>query len=148
MSDRFIVGVIAGAVGSILQAVYGYTGKSLGYTDRTFCDFGKAFIMFLPYKGLFADFVGLLSHVGNGIFFGIVFAYLILWTSSKYCLLKGAIYGMTLWHLFFGIGTAFKMPMFHQIPPQSAFFTLIGSLIYGLVTAYTLSLLEKKTGLI
>lgn len=148
MNDRLIGGAIAGGLGAFAQILYGYSTKNIGLTDRAFHEFGKAFIMSIPYNGFLADFTGFISHLGNGVIFGILFAYIIYVSSSRYYLIKGAIYGMALWHIFLGLGTAFKMPMFGSIPPSTALATLVGSIIYGLVTAYVLRILDLRTDLV
>lgn len=147
MNDKYISGAAAGVIGASLQVLYGYIVKTLEFSDRGFHDYGKVFIMFSSHQGIFADLIGIISHIGNGMIFGIAFAYLISWTSPRLYLLKGLIYGIMLWHLFLGIGTLFKIPMFHKVPPTTAFATLIGSIIYGVTAAYILKYIETRTRL-
>lgn len=147
LNDRFINGALAGSISAALQVLYGYLVKMTTFSDRGFHDFGQVFIMFTPYQGILADLIGILSHVGNGIIFGVLFAYLLSWTAPRLYLTKGLIYGIILWHLFFMVGTAFKMPLFHQIPPSTAFSILIGSIIYGITAAYILRLIDARTRL-
>lgn len=148
MKDRFIAGSVAGLVGAAIQVIYGYAVKATGIADRSFHDFGKVFIMSSAAKGILSETVGIMSNLTNGIFFGIIFAFIIYLTSSKYYLIKGLIYGTILWHIFLGLGTMYKMPAFGKFSPSSSLATLIGSLIYGIVAAYILKILDNKTSLL
>lgn len=147
MKDRFVAGAVSGFLGAAVQITYGYITCDLGLTDRSFHDFGKVFIMSSPDKGIFSDFVGIISSLSNGVILGIIFAYLIYFTSSKFYLIIGAIYGIAFWHFFLGLGTMFRMPAFGVIPAGESFATLIGSIIYGLITAYMIKILDEKTTL-
>ena len=148
MNDRIVAGAIAGLIGGSIQVVYGYLAKALGLTDRSFVDFGKVFIMSLNINGILADFVGVFSLLSNGAVFGIIMAYIISLTSGKFIIVKGVIYGTVLWHLFLGLGTMFKMPLFGYIPPNSSLTTLIGSLLYGVAVCYVLRVIDAKSTLI
>ncbi len=69
-------------------------------------------------------------------------------TSSNYYLLKGLGFGVVWWMLLVGFGTIFRLPVVSPIPPSPALSTLVGAAIYGLATAYTLGILDKKTKLL
>lgn len=148
MKDRLVAGALAGAVAALVQDAYGLTVKALGITDRIFTDFAAVMIMFKPEKGALGFLVGLIAHVIVGIIFGIVFAYIILKTSSNYFLLKGLCYGLILWFLLLGLGTMWRLPLFTVVPPKPALVIFVGALLYGLVTAYILKLLDQRTNLI
>lgn len=148
MKDRFIAGAGAGFIGAIIQQIYGFIVKSLGFTDYAFHDFGQAFIVSSPSSGFLSDLVGILSQLSNGLIVGIVFAYIISLTSSKYYIIKGLIYGTVLWHLFLGIGTMYKVPALGAVKAGSSLVILIGSMIYGIVTAYFLKIIDTKTNLL
>lgn len=105
-------------------------------------------ITFKPYSGFTAFLVGIISHTIVGTIFGVIFAYIILITSSRYNLIKGLGFGAVLWFLLSGFGTIFRLPLFKNIPPGDAISTFVGALIYGILTAYGLMLLDKRTKLL
>lgn len=148
MKDRFVAGALAGIIGAIVQDIYAITIKSLGIIDRSYIDFASVMIMSESIDGILGFMVGLLAHVGVGVLFGLGFAYIIKKTSSNYLLFKGIIFGLSLWFLLLGYGTTFKLPMFKNLPPLNALTTFVGAVIYGVVTAYTLRLIDKKTSLL
>jgi len=80
--------------------------------------------------------------------FGVLFAYIILLTSHRYYVLKGLGYGAILWFLLMGFGTIFNLAQFQDIPPTPALTTFIGALIYGIVLAYNLKIIDKNTHLL
>ena len=79
---------------------------------------------------------------------GVVFVYLIKKTSSTYLYLKGIGLGITIWFFSLGIGTLYRIPLFTDIPPIPALTTFVGALIWGLVTAFSLIMIEKKTEMV
>ncbi len=148
MKDRLIAGGFAGAVAGLIQNLYGNLVKFLGVSDRAFADFALVMITFKPYSGFAAFLVGIISHTIVGTIFGVIFAYIILITSSRYNLIKGLGFGAVLWFLLSGFGTIFRLPLFKNIPPGDAISTFVGALIYGILTAYGLMLLDKRTKLL
>lgn len=146
MKDRLVAGSLAGACGALIQELYAIILKTLGFSDRTFGDL--AFIL-ISQKG--REEILLIEVIANaaiGLFFGTILAYIFMFTSSRYYLLKGIFYGVVLWLLLSGFGVVFDLPKFKGTPPDVSLIMLIGSIIYGTVTAYTLKLLATKTRLL
>ncbi|KNZ69426.1 hypothetical protein Tfer_1868 [Thermincola ferriacetica] len=148
MKDRLTAGALAGFIGATIQVIFDITMKMLKITDRTFIDFAKVFVMFKPFKGVTADIVGTIGHLGAGALFGVMLAYIIMLTSHRFYLFKGTGFGFVIWITVNGIGTAINLPLFKEIPPLSALATLAGALIWGLVTAYILKLMDTKIRLV
>jgi hypothetical protein len=55
---------------------------------------------------------------------------------------------LVLWLLLTGFGAINYLPMFIYLPPNVALATLIGSLIYSLLTALTLKIIDNKVDLV
>ncbi len=146
--DRLVAGGIAGFIGSLIQNAYGQITKALGITDRAFIDFAEIVLAREVYGGLIGFIVGTLAHAAVGVLMGVIFSFIIKFTSSRYYLLKGAGFGFILWFLLSGFGTIFNLANFAHIPPNTALSTLGGALIFGLVTAFTLGYLDRRTGLL
>ncbi|HEX3043182.1 MAG TPA: hypothetical protein VHY08_00390 [Bacillota bacterium] len=142
--DRLVAGSFTGIIAAIVQAIYGITVKSLGLTDRAFIDFTKMFIMYRNFPGVLADIMGFIGHLGFGAIWGILFAYLIQYTSSRYYYYKAFGYGVFLWLSLAILGTAFDIPLFKEIPPKALLSTLIGALIFAFINAYTLKKIEAN----
>lgn len=147
MNDRFILGGIAGGTSAIIQYLFGMTAKALGLTDRTFGDFAEAMVAHKECEGLFDVIMGFVSHTIVGLLFGIIFAYLLQQISSKGYLIKSIFYGAIIWFILESFGSIFKIPNFTEVPPAAQFFTLLGSIIYGILTAYILKYLQDKSSI-
>ncbi len=145
VKDRLVAGGLAGIIGAALQQAYGLIAKAIGITDRAFIDFAEILVLSKIFTGPLAFIVSSIAHLIVGLLLGVIFAYVIKLTSSNYYLLKGLGYGVVWWMLLMGFGTIFRLPVFSPIPPYAALSTLVGAAIYGLATAYTLGLLDKKT---
>ncbi|PKM81954.1 MAG: hypothetical protein CVU89_06340 [Firmicutes bacterium HGW-Firmicutes-14] len=147
-SDRISSGALAGIIGAVVQDIYGHTAKTFGITDRIFLDFAKIVLFHKPYGGIFGFIAGILSHLTFGMITGVLFVYLIKRTSSRYLYYKGMGMGMTIWFFSLGVATLYNLPLFKDIPPVPALITFVGALIWGLATAFSLKLIEKKTNLV
>jgi len=146
--DRLIGGALAGAVGGIIQNIYGVTVKALGLTDRAFIDFAGVTATFKVHKGILGYLVTSLFHVVFCALLGIIFVYLIKFASSKYYWIKTIGYGLSLWFILLSAGTIFKLPLFKDIPIRATITTLIGALIYAVVLGGVLKYLEHESHLI
>lgn len=147
-NDRSVAGALAGAIGAIAQQVFSLLVKHAGVSNKDFGNFSGIMVMSKIFPGILSHIVQFLGHLAVGMLFGIIFAQIFKYTSSTYWWLKGMIYGFLLWILLTGVGTLFKMPVWRVINPSTAITLLLGSIIYSLVTAYTLRKLDKRTDLI
>ena len=148
--DRFVAGGIAGLVASITCDIIGVIYKSLGWTDRTFNDYATIVLTNEIYsdQGFWGLILSIISHAAVCMIFGVVFAYLIIFTSSNYLYLKGLGYSLVIWLLLNAFGTILKLPLFLNMPLNAAYSTLSTALIYGFMTASTLKLIDKKMHLL
>ncbi|MHB9093804.1 MAG: hypothetical protein ACYC21_03960 [Eubacteriales bacterium] len=144
MKDRLTPGALAGIIGASIQTIYALTVKSLRITDRVFTDFGKVLMMTNPYKGTLAFIVGFAAHLFLGALAGVALSYIIKYTSSRFYLLKGLGAGLVIWTFGLGIATLYKLPLFGTIKPVPSIVILIGSLIYGLITAIALKMITNN----
>lgn len=117
MEDRLVVGGIAGLIGAAIQNIYSFFIKGLNLADYTYSDFATTVLtgkVFGDPLGLVAGFI---TYLSVGVILGIVFAYMIALTSSKYLYLKGLLYGFVLWFLLTGFGTIFRLETFLYMDP-------------------------------
>lgn len=148
MEDRVVAGGLAGLIASIVHEGYAMLMKALNYSDRCYGDLAFNLVTRTSNEGIASLLVGLFSNMAIGMFFGIIFAYVIKYSSSKYLLIKGFSYGWILWMFLSGFGASSGLPRFDSIPPNVSLVTLVGSILYGVVMAYLLGILEKKTKLV
>lgn len=148
--DRFVAGGIAGLVASIICDIVGIVYKSLGWTDRAFNDYATIILTYQTFsdEGFFGLILSMISHSAVCIMFGVIFAYLIKFTSSNYLYLKGLGFSLVIWLLLNSFGTILDLPLFRNMPLKVAYSTLSTALIYGFMTALNLKLLDKRMNLL
>lgn len=147
-NDRFTAGAISGAFGAIAQNVYGSSAKAIGITNISFADFSKAILFNQTLAGISGFIVGILSHLAFGSMLGVLFAYLISKSSSKYYYFKSLGFGIGIWFWSLAIGTMYKINVFDKVSPLPAISIFVGALIYGFITGYTLKIIEKRSDLV
>lgn len=143
-----MAGAIAGCLGAAAQNIYGQTAKALGITDRAFLDFARIVLFHNSYGGVFGFIAGVIAHLTFGMLLGTLFAYVIYKSSNTHLYFKGSAMGAAIWFFSLGVGTLYDLPMFKGIPPIPALSIFVGAIIWGLVTAFSLKILEQKTDLI
>lgn len=143
-NDRLITGALAGLAGAVIRDTYSLTLKATGLTDRSFIDFAQVLVMSRPSTGIIAFLVGLISDLGVAALLGVIFAYLISFTSDKFYIFKGLGYGIIVWISAMILGNAFNFPLFENVSATLALATLIGNVIFGLAAAFALKMLSDK----
>ena len=145
-NDRLVAGGIAGFVASVTCDIVGIFYKSVGWTDRTFNDYATIVLTYQVYstKGILGLIISVISHAAVCMIHGVVFAYLIKFTSSNYLYIKGLAYSLTIWLLLNTFGTLLNLPLFRKMPLNVAYATLSTALIYGLMVSLTLKVINKK----
>lgn len=148
--DRFVAGGIAGFVASVTCDLVGITYKSLGWTDRAFNDYATIVLTNQVYsnRGFLGLILSIISHGAVCMMLGVVFAYLLKFTSSNYLYLKGLGYSLAIWLLLNTFGTLLELPLFINMPLNVAYSTLSTALIYGLMVSFTLRIIDKRMGLL
>ncbi len=72
---------------------------------------------------------------------GVLFGYLV--PINKYHVLKGAIYGVIVWFVIYGIVIMYKVPVLKDIPLASSLENTLASIIYGVILAIIMNYLIK-----
>ena len=143
IKDRLVSGALAGSVGAVIQNTYAFIAKSLGFQGPVYIDYGEYLLFYKDQSGPLTSFFGFIGHFVWDIIIGIIFAYLILNTSSRYYLLKGILYGVIVWFLIKAGSTLFKIPEVITVLPHTVAFFFFGSILFGISLAYTLKLLDN-----
>lgn len=143
INDRMTRGIIAGASGALVQNVYMLLAKSLDLTDIMYVDVARHFIFTQPYDGFLAVFVALLAHFTIDSFWGVVFAFLIEHTSSRFYMLKGFAFGTSIWFFIRVFGTKI-FGVVPGSPPLTALVFFVGAVLFGLTIAIVLRLFDDS----
>lgn len=86
--------------------------------------------------------------IGGVIFFvallGSVFAMLIPGLKSKNIILKGWIFGCTVWFFSYAVTVLFQIPGLSEIDFKPAVSNFVGASLWGVLLAYNISILDKR----
>ncbi len=143
-NDLLTPGAISGIIGALLQDSFGSILKSLHVTDRIFVDFAKILVLSHTTHGLLSFIIGWVAHLTIGAVFGVIYSYMIKFSTKNYFLFKGLGLGILSWGFLLSMGTFYKMPLFATIEPVPGIIMLIGSSIWGIITAITLKWFTKN----
>lgn len=144
MHDPIIHGAIAGLTGGIVQAIYGFTVKTLYLTDRIFMDYGEIIVLGHRSSQGNMSIIGLIAHLINAAVWGVLFSFMMKFGRKKYYIAKGLGLGVFIWLLSLGLATIYQIPLFKDINEQQAYVLLIGASIYGLVLSWIYRYLDQK----
>ncbi|HBF38701.1 MAG TPA: hypothetical protein DDW50_15460 [Firmicutes bacterium] len=146
MQDRFTQGIIAGIIGWFFQAVFTLSLFALKVSKLAFADFGAVLAFNHRAKGvlefLLAEWIVLVMQAALGG----VFAWWMKGIASANILIKGAFFGGFAWFTIFTIATLYKLPKIYPIGSGTAAIILTGSLIYGVMMAWGLLIINRKFG--
>lgn len=145
MEDRAVSGAVAGIIGSIVHEIYGQVMKLIGLTEYSYGDFAFCLVTARESERVMDMVVGILANIAVGILFGVIFAFFLKVITKKYLLLKGFFYGWVLWMLLAGFGSVHRLPEFAGMTTADALVALGGSIIWGVVTAYTLKIMDIRS---
>lgn len=143
LNDRMTGGILAGMAGALVQNIYMYLAKSLGLTDIMYVDVARHFIFSQDYNGFLAVIVALLAHFTIDSLWGVLFAFLIKYTSSSFYLLKGVFFSTAIWFFIRVFGTKI-FGVVPGSPPLTALVFFIGASLFGLTIAFVLRVLDVQ----
>ena len=92
--------------------------------------------------------LSIISHVAVCMIIGVIFVYMIKFTSSNYLYIKGLGYSLVIWLLLNTFGTLLNLPLFRKMPLNVAYATLSTALIYGFMVCLTLKTIDTKMHLL
>ncbi len=143
VDDGMIKGIIAGLTGALVQNVYAYTAKHFSLTDTLYVDVSRSVLFNSNYQGTLATIVSLIGHFIIDSFWGILFAFLIVNTSSRFFCLKGVVFAGGIWFLVRVVGTKIiGISVLSRNNPAVALFFFIGAVLFGLTISFVLKLLN------
>ena len=144
LQDKIMMGALAGLIGALVQDLYGYIVKMIGLSDRGFIDFARVVILVNVDGGAMETVSAFMAHLIWDLLLGMLFAYIIKNTPTRYYYLIALIYGLSLWFIIQAAGAVFRLPLFFHIPASAALVTLVGAIFYSLAIAFIIGFLEKR----
>lgn len=145
LNDRFTRGMLAGLLAGIITKFYDLPAYYLGFSTLRWLDFAGILIygekpMTLWYQ-VFATLGMLFFHALIAIVFIILIERIF---TSKNLLLKGWIYGVTLWFAIYAVFHLFKTSELTYVPLKTTLSSFIGASLWGLSMAAIINWLDNK----
>lgn len=143
--DRFTRGLIAGITGGVAMnlwtvfAVFVLQLEILRFVDWA----GMILYGNLPRSHVEGSFALLMQILWSGIL-GVAFAFMFAQVSSQRYYLKGAVFGIITGFITYAVPTVLQMPVLSEHSFATVASNHTGGLIWGLVTAKTLHVLDKR----
>lgn len=143
--DRFHRGLVAGLVGGVAMNLWTvFAVKILNLDIIRFIDWASVILYGNPPKTHLEGFYALIIQLTWVGLLGIIFAYLMLYTTSRGHLIKGGFYGVAVGLIIYAIPTLLQTPHISSASIETVMSNYTGGLIWGLVMAQTLRWLDRK----
>lgn len=143
LNDRFTRGFIAGGITGIPIIIYNLLSQ---YFFETIAYYDFAGTLIYGHRPIMLQ--ERILAFGGVIFFvallGSVFAMLIPNLQSKNIILKGWVFGCTVWFFSYSVTVLFQIPGLSEIDFKSALSNFLGASLWGVLLAYTISILDKR----
>ena len=143
VNDRLTRGIIAGIAGGLAQNIYGYIARFFGLTDLVYLDVARGVLFNYEYKGFLAVLVSAFGCLTIDSIWGVLFAFVMRKTSSKYHVVKGILFAVSIWFFVRVLGTKIFGVMV-DTDPQTALVFFFGAVLFGTTMASVLKWLDMK----
>jgi hypothetical protein len=144
MKDRFTNGFIAGLIGGVIVGIFDLALFFLGVVQIPYLDWAAVLIFGYRFATLLEATIGQLGQLLFSAVVGVLFAYLLPLTSSRYYLFKGWVYGLVVWFGTYAITLLFKVTPLIPIKPDTVISHIVTASVYGLVLAESLRRLSNR----
>jgi hypothetical protein len=143
MKDRFTNGFIAGLLGGVVMSIMDLVLYYLGVVQILFLDWASVLIFGYRFATLLEAVIGQLGQLFFSAVAGVLFAFLLPLTSSRYYLFKGWVYGLVVWFGTYSITLLFEVTPLIPIKPDTVISNIVMASVYGFVLAESLKRLSN-----
>jgi thiamine transporter ThiT len=144
MKDRFTNGFIAGLLGGVVMGIMDLVLYFLGVVQILFLDWASVLIFGYRFATLLEAAIGQIGQLFFSAVAGVLFAFLLSFTSSRYYLFKGWVYGLVVWFGTYSMTLLFKVTPLIPIKPDTVISNMVMASVYGLVLAESLRRLSSR----
>lgn len=141
--DKLIQGIFAGLVGSFVKDIL--TALMVFYQlYPSFWDYGEYWIYAEINISILTKLQGILAEVFLGIALGILYAHTKNLIQTKHPLLRGFIFGLSIWFIIRGFLTISQIESLTVKTPIVFMFNTLIAGLYGLSISYVLERFERQ----
>ena len=146
MKDRFTRGFLAGILAGVPTFFFNIGAFYFNLSTLRWADFMGLYVMGRKPIGLGETLFTIIAVYIFLSFLGIIFAYLIPKISSYNYLLKGWVFGVSIWFIAYAVTMLYKVPELAFIPLKTVVSSFIGGSIWGISLSYILKWLDNRLG--
>lgn len=136
IKDRFTIGFIAGVAGGIVMNAGDYLSSALGIVELQYKDWASVLIFGNRTDTIPEAVVALFGQLIFSGLVGIIFAYLIIGTTSKYLIFKGWVYSILVWFISYAIIVLYDVTSLIPVGIDTVLSHIVTVSLYGLVLAF------------
>ncbi|ATW25789.1 hypothetical protein [Candidatus Formimonas warabiya] len=145
MDDKFIDGVIAGAIAGLIKNTPDLLFHNLlNITGKSFWDYANIIATGRHPHGLIEQIYSFFFEIVFSISVGLIYIFVIPYLRTKYNLLRGAIYGAMVWFAIRAWVTAFHIEPLMQEDQSTMIVNSILSILFGIILEWLLQVLKNK----
>lgn len=145
MRDRFTRGFVAGVIAAVPALLWNIISVYLlKISNLRWADFAALFILGKLQTTISEEIFCDLAALFFAGLMGVLFAYILITISSRNILLKGWIFGVSIWFFVFALTHLFRTPELALIGLGTVFSNLFGATIWGLVVGYSFGWLDGR----
>ncbi len=144
--DKVVLGGFVGVLSMLAKDVFEFPLWRLKMVKHPLAHYAAS--LFMDPKSVHNSFIGqiisLFADLAYGLFWGIVFVYLIYLTGKGHFLLKGLMFGAFLWFFSFGVLRSLAMVTLRETVAANSLYYLLIHLIFGLALGFTMKILNQR----
>jgi hypothetical protein len=145
MDDRLYCGFIAGIIGGIAASLLSYLSYFFDITTLQLSDWAAILIFgHVPPFSLGEHIFAVYIHIGWCGAVGSLFAYFLVWVTSRKILFKAWMLGTTPYFIIYLLTTLFQTPGTVPLPLNTALSNYITSSIFSVVMGYSFKVLSPE----
>lgn len=145
MEDRVFRGFVAGAIGGIVASLLSHLSYYFGFTTLRLADWAAILIFgHIPPFGIGEHLFSVFIHIGWCGAVGSLFAYFLVWVTSRNLLFKAWIIGTTPYFLIYLLTALFQTPGTIPLPLKTALSNYFTSTIFSLVMGYSYKTFDQQ----
>lgn len=144
MKDRFYNGFKSGALAGVVSFVFLFGTRALELNTLVWTDFIGLFMLGrIPDTTPEMAFIIITQFALLGII-GAIFSLITPFILSKRLILKGALFGLTIWYITFSMPYLLQLPQLTEVPLKTAISNATGASLWGATLAYVLGKVDSK----
>lgn len=146
IKDRFTRGLTGGFLAGVLMNILNYLSfYVLNFTEIRYLDWAAVLIYGHKPFNLLETLFAQAGQLFFASIMGVLFAYLLAGATSANHLLKGWVFGLTVWFSTHALTILYRVPELSRIGLDSASSTFISASLYGLALAWYLGNVDRAT---